>query len=317
MNTVKNNPKLIEEILKRKIGFLGLGQMGSVLIRSISNYLNQNYKKDFNVNFNDCFYMYDPITCKKNEFSQLGFKNYMNDEREVVGNSKIIFNCVKPDTVSEVVTKTKKLSNKDSLIISIAAGINIEFLEKLYSLNNDDRHVETPKIARVMTNHLCGIGQGGTVYSMNSICDKTDEEILNCFFTNVGIVKKIDEDKMNAFTALTGSCPAFVYQFIESLVDSALKNGIDVPTARQFAIQNVMGAAMFMDSSNDKNPNNIQYIVTTPKGTTIAGLNQLNKHRFKYAVDQAISAAAERGKEIEKEKMKCLKLKLKGENKKL
>ena len=114
---------------------------------------------------------------------------------------------------------------------------------------------------------------------------------------------------MNAFTALTGSGPAFVYQFIESLVDSALKNGIDVPTARQYAIQNVMGAAMFMNESIDKNPNNIQYIVTTPKGTTIAGLNQLNKHRFKFAVDQAITAASNRGMEIEKEKMKLLKQK--------
>lgn len=282
--------------------------MGNVLIKSFSKYLNDNYKNEFKVNFNDYFYMYDPVTNKKDEFQKSGYKNYMNSENEVVDNSKLIFSCVKPDTVYEVLTKTKKEIKKDSLIVSIAAGINIEYIEHLYKYEaQTDKDVVIPKVVRVMTNHLCGIGQGGSVYSMNQNCDKTDEEILNCFLSNVGIVKKIDESLMNAYTALTGSGPAFVYQFIESLVDSALKNGIDVPTARQFAIQNVMGAAMFMNASNDKNPNNIQYIVTTPKGTTIAGLNQLNKHRFKYAVDQAITAASTRGMEIEKEKMKFLK----------
>jgi pyrroline-5-carboxylate reductase len=188
-----------------------------------------------------------------------------------------------------------------SLLISVAAGINIDYMEHLY---DSTKH---PKICRIMTNHLCGIQQGGSVYSMNSKCEQTDEDLVNCLLQNVGIVKKIDEKLMNAFTALTGSGPAFVYQFIESLVDAALKNGIDITTAREYAIQNVMGAAMFMKASKDKNPNNIQYIVTTPKGTTIAGLNQLNKHRFKYAVNEAISAACNRGIEIEKEKMKLLK----------
>jgi pyrroline-5-carboxylate reductase len=281
--------------------------MGNVLIKSFSSYLNQNYQTEFKVNFNDYFYLYDPITNKKDEFLKYGFKNYMNSELEVFGSSKIIFNCVKPDTVSEVMTKSKEKTDKESLIVSIAAGINIEYMEHLYIADNGVNTTEIPKIVRVMTNHLCGIGEGGSVYSMNKFCDKTDEEIINCFLSNVGIVKKIDEGLMNAFTALTGSGPAFVYQFIESLVDSALKNGIDVPTARQYAIQIVMGAAMFMNESKDKNPNNIQYIVTTPKGTTIAGLNQLNKHRFKYAVDSAITAAATRGKEIEKEKMRYLK----------
>lgn len=282
--------------------------MGNVLIKSFSNYLNKNFQNEFKVDFKDYFFMYDPIYNKKDEFQRHGFKNYMNNEEEVFGSSKINFVCVKPDTVFEVLTKSKQQAKQDSLIISIAAGISIDYIEHLYHYEQSNL-IQVPKVARVMTNHLCGINQGGSVYSMNKNCDKIDEEILNCFLTNVGIVKKIDESLMNAFTALTGSGPAFVYQFIESLVDSALKNGIDVPTARQYAIQNVMGAAMFMNESNDKNPNNIQYIVTTPKGTTIAGLNQLNKHRFKYAVDQAITAASKRGKEIEKEKMKHLKKK--------
>jgi pyrroline-5-carboxylate reductase len=288
-------------MIKQKVGFLGLGQMGSVLLKSFSDHLNENYAKEYKINFNDIFYIYDPIVNKKDEFVKQGFKNYMQDESEVCANSKIIFSCVKPDTVSEVILKTHKEVNSETLMVSVAAGINIDYMEHLYE------KVEKPRICRIMTNHLCGIGQGGSVYSMNSLCQALDEEILNCLLQNVGIVKKIDEKLMNAYTALTGSGPAFVYQFIESLVDAALKNGIDIASAREYAIQNVMGAAMFMKASKDKNPNNIQYIVTTPKGTTIAGLNQLNKHRFKYAVNEAITSACERGIEIEKEKMKSLK----------
>jgi pyrroline-5-carboxylate reductase len=286
--------------------------MGSVLIKSLSSYLTQKYQKEYStVNFKDIFYMYDPVTNKKEEFQNLGFKNYTENEAEVFENSKINFICTKPDIVYEVLNKTMKYSSKESMVISIAAGISIDYIENLYQYDKKEgeNHVEMPKIVRVMTNHLCGINQGGSVYSMNSSCESVDEDIVNCFFKNVGIVKKVDESLMNAFTALTGSGPAFVYQFIESLVDASLRNGIDVTTARQFAIQNVLGAALFMNSSNDKNPNNIQYIVTTPKGTTIAGLNALNKHRFKYAVDQAITAASDRGKEIELEKMKYLRKK--------
>jgi pyrroline-5-carboxylate reductase len=229
------------------------------------------------------------------------FKNIMSSEDEVFANSKIIFNCVKPDIVPDVFERSKSIS-KDSLIISIAAGISIDYMEKLCDYNK----LTMPKIIRTMTNHLLTVDSAATVYCVNSKCDVIDEEIVRVLFENLGIVKKVNEKQINAFTALSGSGPAFVYHFIESLVDAGIKNGIDVKTAREFATQTVFGAAKFLQGASEKNPNTHQYIVTTPKGTTIEGLTQLNKHKFKFAVSEAITAAANRANEIEAEKMKVL-----------
>jgi pyrroline-5-carboxylate reductase len=238
----------------------------------------------------------------KDDFDIKNYKNVMKNEREVFNNSKIIFNCVKPDIVPEVFTNSKKDIKEDSLIISIAAGISIEYMEKLCEYDK----IEIPKIIRTMPNHLLSVGSGATVYCANSKCQQIDEEIARILFENLGIVKKVNEKQINAFTALSGSGPAFVYHFIESLVDASIKNGIDVKTAREFAIQTVYGSAKFLQEATEKNPNTHQYIVTTPKGTTIEGLTQLNKHKFKFAVSEAITAATNRASDIEKEKVNSL-----------
>lgn len=379
MSTILGSNKLVDMIIKKKIGFLGVGQMGNVLLSSFSNLLNSKYGGYYNIDFNDYFYLHDPFPGKKETLRKQGYKNFVENEAEVFENSKIVLTCVKPDQISNVLLKTKPKVQKDCLVISIAAGISIEFIEKLYAnnyiydesgnpqankighsystnlnlknaYNNNDNNLdnsinindksssgvhhtsfaslhnspnpnlnlnlnvdchlkgetEIPKIIRIMSNHLCSIGEAGSVYAANKNCDLEDEELITFLLKNLGLVRKIDEKLMNAFTALTGSGPAFVYHFIESLVDASLKCGIDVQTAREFAAQTVFAAAKYVNSSPDKNPNNIQYIVTTPNGTTIAGLNQLNKHAFKYAVSEAISAASIRGEEIEQSKLASL-----------
>ena len=154
-----------------------------------------------------------------------------------------------------------------------------------------------------MTNHLCMINEGASVYSINKNCNKIDEEIINSLLLNVGISKKVDEKQMNIFTAFSGSAPAFVYNFADSLIEGGLKNGIDVNTAKDYAIQVIYGAAKFMKNNKDNYPSNLKYKVTTPNGTTIAGLNQLEKYKFKYAISQALSFASQRGAEIEAEKL--------------
>lgn len=329
--------KLVDMIIKKKIGFLGIGQMGSVLVNSFSNMLNAKFSGFYEINFNDYFYLYDPFPGKKETFSKLGFKNFVDQENEVFNNSKIIFTCVKPDQICNVLLKSKNQLNKDYIVVSIAAGISIEYIEKIFSSNllkitehnnpclgyqslpqenmtsNINKELkqekiiyEIPKIVRIMSNHLCGISEAGSVYSMNRACEVEDEELIDFLLKNVGLTRKIDEKLMNAFTALTGSGPAFVYHFIESLVDASLKNGIDVNTAREFAVQTVFGAAKYVLQTHDKNPNNIQYIVTTPNGTTTAGLNELYKHKFKYAISEAITAASVKGEEIEYSKFAAL-----------
>lgn len=294
---------IIKEIYRRKIGILGCGQMGSALLLSFSDYL-----KHYIQNFNELFYLYDTKQDKKEEFRRLRYLNFTTNEEEIFREAKILFICVKPDTVEGLIKRNSHMISQDTLLISIAAGISVEYLEQLLLQNNRDKNY-LAKIIRIMANHLCLIKESASVYSTNSKCSIIDENILVTLLKNVGLIKKVEEKQINAYTALTGSGPAFVYYFAEALIDAGLLNGIDVNTAKDYVTQVIYGASKYMKNSNEKNISSIKYAVTTPNGTTIAGLSQLDKNKFKHAINEAITSATEKGRQIEKEKMKLFKSK--------
>jgi len=260
------------------------------------------------INSKDIFYLYDSQQEKKEDFKRRGFSNITNCEENIFSSAKIIFICVKPDTIEGLIKRNSQFIKEKTLLISIAAGISLEYIEQLLL---KETHVRSslPKIIRIMANHLCLIGESASVYSINSKCNMIDEQIVVTLLKSVGIIKKIDEKQMNEFTALAGSGPAFVYYFAEALIDAALKNGIDVNTARDYVTQVLYGASKFFKNSKEKNVSSLKYAVTTPNGTTIAGLAQLDKNRFKHAINEAITHATAKGAQIEKQKMKNFKSK--------
>lgn len=296
---------LLKSIMDQKIGFLGLGQMGGALISAFSNFLES--KKDFlnlnNTSMKDIFFLCDSNNQKIIEYKQMGFKNCGNSEQEIFKNSKIIFVCVKPDIVEPVLKRNSKYANKDTLIVSIAAGITLEFMENSY-INFPKEN--KPKIMRIMSNHLCSINESSSVFCTNGKCEEIDSEIIKLLLSKVGVIKKVEEKLLNAFTALAGSGPAFVYLFIDSLIEAGLLNGIDYNTSRDFAVQTAFASAKYLKDKNERYPSVLKYVVSTPNGTTIAGLEQLEKNKFKHAVMEAISAASNRAKQIENDKMKLM-----------
>lgn len=278
--------------------------MGGTLIKAFYNYFLETHPSE---QILKSFYLFDTSLEKKSEYKRNGF-NFTETEKEVFDNANIIFLCVKPDLIQGLIERNLNsiLENNNNyntgkkVIISIAAGISISFMENIFK----SVKAKIPKIIRIMSNHLCSIKQASSVYCLNSECQAEDEHMLNAMLKNVGIIKKVSENQINAFTALAGSGPAFVYYFIESLIDASILNGIDFNTARDYAIQTVMAAAKFLKDENEKNPSNVKYVVTTPNGTTIAGLAALERNKFKHAVMQAISQATKRGRKIENDKMK-------------
>ena len=222
-------------------------------------------------------------------------------------NCEIIFLCVKPDIISEILYSNKRLLRENTLLISVAAGISIDYIQSF---------LEKPsKIIRIMTNQLCLIGQGATVYCVNKQIVNLDEEFLKLLFSSNGIIDKIDEKLMNAFTAFASS-PAFIYSFLEAIIDGGIKNGIPYQQALDHGIQirklkltKVYGASIMLKDYN-KNPYNLKYQVTTPGGTTIEGLSSLEKNGFKSAIIEAISASTNRAKQINQEKILSIKPKL-------
>jgi len=306
---LKLENQLCINILNKKIGFLGTGQMGGALITSFSKFFEKKSKilNLQNQQIKNFFYLFDVIQEKKTEYKNFGYKNICENESDLINNSDIIFLCVKPDLVQPILERNRNLISKpDSqnkkLLVSIAAGISINFMEQIFEITN----IECPKIIRIMSNHLCSINESSSVYCTNKKCKSEDEDMVKILLQNVGLIKKVSENQINAFTALAGSGPAFVYLFVESLIDACILNGIDFNTSRDYSIQTVYAAAKYLKDKKEQNPSNLKYVVTTPKGTTIAGLEALEDNKFKYAVMQAISAATKRGKEIENEKINLL-----------
>lgn len=114
------------------------------------------------------------------------------------------------------------------MIVSVAAGISTEYIQKYVN--------SKVKIIRLMTNHLCLINQGASVYCVNKFVNESDEHILLYLFSHNGIINKIDEKLINAFTAFASS-PAFVYTFLEAMIDGGVKNGISFQLALDHGIQ--------------------------------------------------------------------------------
>jgi pyrroline-5-carboxylate reductase len=293
----ENNNDIMQEIINRRVGILGVGQMGSALLLAFSNYIRSIRNV---TNEKSLFYLYDPNEKLMEDYKNYGFKNISDNESTVFKSTRLIFLCVKPDLLDVILTNNKELISKNTLLVSIVAGANIDYLQKL-SMTNDN---PTPKVIRIMTNHHCLINEGASVYSASESCTNLDETIIKSLLANVGLIKKVSESQMNAYTALSGSGPAFVYYFVESLVDAAIRNGIDVNSARNYAIQLIYSSGKYLKDSKDNNPSSHKYVVTTPGGTTIAGLTEMDRLNFKYAVNSAITRATERAAELEREKMK-------------
>ena len=178
------------------------------------------------------------------------------------------------------------------VFISIAAGVTIAKLEKLLPAN--------ARICRVMPNTPALIGEALSAYCMNARCKDSDKSIVERVLGAVGKVIVVPEQLMNAVTGLSGSGPAYVYLFIEALIEGGVASGIPYGVAKQCAVQTVIGAARMVEKSDD-NVATLKARVMSPGGTTVKGLMALEENKFKYSVIKAVTDATLRAEEIGKQ----------------
>lgn len=211
------------------------------------------------------------------------------NREELVGKSDIIIIAVKPQNLDDALRDIKVETNK--LVISIAAGV---------TLNKLSGYLGEVPIVRAMPNTPALIGEGIAVLSPNKL---VKEEVLNqalSIFRSIGQVLVLPEEQLNAVTALSGSGPAYIYLIIEALADGGVKQGLARPIALQLAAQTVVGAAKMVQTTKE-HPGILKDRVTSPGGTTIAGLSVLEDRGVRGAVIQAVEAAANRAKSLSKE----------------
>ena len=198
--------------------------------------------------------------------------------------------AVKPQIIGAVMEGLRQVVGPQTLVISIAAGLTLDYLEGALQQN--------PPVIRAMPNAPASVLAGITALCPGPGSTPDDLEIARALFECVGRTVLIrNEALMDAVTGLSGSGPAYVYLAIEALSDAGVGLGISRSESSLLAAQTVFGAAkMLLDSG--KSPGALRDLVATPGGTTVAGLKMLEKCNFRSAIMEAVEAAAARSREL-------------------
>jgi pyrroline-5-carboxylate reductase len=210
-------------------------------------------------------------------------------DNKVVKNAEIVVLAVKPQVMAEVLKGIAPVLRTETLIISIAAGISSAKIEALLG--------GTRRVVRVMPNTPALVGQGASAITAGLNADEADIEVTEAILGCVGLTVRVQENEMDAVTALSGSGPAYVFYLLEVMLAAAEKMGLEKETARKLALKTVEGAARLMNDSGES-ADVLRAKVTSKGGTTEAAIRSLDQSGVKEAVVQALLAAQRRSIEL-------------------
>ncbi|WP_010283628.1 pyrroline-5-carboxylate reductase [Bacillus timonensis] len=256
--------------MDKHIGFIGCGKMAQAMIQGMVNsnvvspqQIIASARTEETLHFVE--QTYEIRTSIKN--------------KEVAINADYLFLAVHPDSYVDIINEVKEVVNDETIIITIAAGITLDFIEKQF-----ERPIKT---VRSMPNTPSLVGEGMSAISVNSYVTTEDLSGIVQLFEGFGKVEIIEEQHMDAIPAVSGSSPAYAYLFIEALADGAVMQGIPRKQAYKLAAQALLGAAK-MVLETEKHPGELKDDVCTPGGTTIKAVATLEKHGFRASIIAAM-----------------------------
>jgi pyrroline-5-carboxylate reductase len=268
----------------KKISFIGGGKMGSALIKGI---LSRNLIAPDKVTVSDV--IIKQIEGLKRTFGVFAVK----DNKRAVRDADIIILAVKPQNMAEVLEEIAGSLDKGKLIISIAAGISTGFIEEYLK--------KGARVMRVMPNTPALIGEGAAAIARGLNATDEDFSLTRHIFDAVGITVEVKEELMDAVTGLSGSGPAYGFVIIDALADAGVNMGLGRDIALKLAAQTILGAAKLC-LKGDKHPAELRDMVTSPGGTTIAGLQAIEEGKLRATLMAAVQAATLRAKELGRKK---------------
>ena len=211
------------------------------------------------------------------------------DSKKNISKSDIIVLAVKPNVVSVVLDDIGKFIKKKQLVISVAAGVPIKFIESYLQKES--------KVIRIMPNTPCLVGETAAGISLGKYTNKNNEDFVVRMMSAVGRCFVVEEKLLDAVTGLSGSGPAFICMVIQALSDGAVKMGLPRNIANTLAAQTTLGAAKMILDSNI-HPAQLRDNVITPGGTTIEGVYKLEQGGLNATLMSAVEAATVKSKEL-------------------
>ncbi len=265
-----------------RLGLIGCGKMGSALLRGVVAALGKKGVEVFlsDVNPQAVDNLHALLECKSSSASAA----------DAAASADVVILAVKPGDMQPLCEMLAKVRG-ERLHVSIAAGIAIEDLETWLG--------KKQRVIRSMPNTPALVGAGAAAFSRGKNATDLDAKLAQQILGSVGIAEEVPEKLLDAVTGLSGSGPAYVYTFIEALADGGVLMGLPRGIALQLAAQTVLGAAKMVQETG-RHPAVLRDEVTSPGGTTIAALEQLESKNFRHGILKAVRAATERAKDLRK-----------------
>jgi len=265
---------------KLTLGFLGAGKMATALAKG---FIGAGLVSPKQVMASD------PVPAARASFArETGAKTTAFNPGVAKFASGLVF-AVKPDQVSDVLSEIRDCLTEKHLLLSIAAGVPLARLEAGLGV--------TARVIRVMPNTPALVGASATAFALGKSARPEDAELAQRLFMAVGLAFQLKEPLLDAVTGLSGSGPAYVYLFIEGLSDGGVAAGLSRDVATRLAAQTVLGSAK-MVLETGLHPGALKDMVTSPGGTTIEGLHELEKGKVRGTLINAVRAASEKSRKL-------------------
>ncbi len=261
------------------LGVLGCGKMGSALVQgAVRSGVTDPTK----------LLLFDIVPEASAALAEATGAKAVSDPGKVVAGSEAVLLCVKP---GDLLPMLRELPDppESRLFHSIAAWVRLADMEEALEA--------TQRVVRAMPNTPALVGKGASAFALGTRATGEDADFASKLLGGVGLVAEVKEPLLDAVTGLSGSGPAFVYTFIQALADGGVLCGLGRKEALDLAAQTVAGAAE-MVLQQGEHPAKLRDMVTSPGGTTIAGLAELEANGFRSAVVEAVRAATERSREL-------------------
>lgn len=265
----------------KTIGFIGCGNMAKPIIRNVA---------EKNVFYKNNIYVYDIDREKLADFCRKTEVNAAESEKYIAAHCDVVVLCTKPQVFPDLLPLIRdELAEKKPLTVSIAAGKTIDYISSLIGC-------DVP-VARIFPNLNAEVGEAVSAYTGNSLVSQQQLELVGRICCSYGEAKQLDESLFSVFGVLGGCVPAYAFLFIGALAKAGQKNGLDADTAREVAVQAVLGSAELLKKCGGDTDEWVSR-VCSPGGTTIQGITALKENGLVEMIDDAFGRSYRRDKEL-------------------
>ncbi len=268
-----------EEIMMKKIVFIGAGSMAEAIIKGWI---------DKNCVAKEHLFITNKSDQERLEILQQAYGVQILPNREMLSEMDCIVLAMKPKDAKEAMLAIAPFLNKQTAVISVLAGIAIETIRNFLG----DR-----PIARTMPNTSATIGMSASGIAFNELVDEQLRTTCLTMLQAIGTVVEVEEDQLHAVTAFSGSGPAYIYYLLEAFEKVAAEVGLQQDVVRSLMVQTLAGSAAMLQTGNEE-PAVLRHKVTSPGGTTEAGLRALEQHEVTAAIAACVKSAEARSREL-------------------